>query len=163
MAGAWEAFGGMGAMLSRLAHLQKLAMTQNVETSFRFERGQGAKWSQLARNRGDPEDIKTDLRALNRERLAQWASDQLAEFAERKEGYEQKKQSRPAFPASGKGGRRNRSRSRRRDSKDRYGKAQRPDRAGTYRRSEHYKKEEESQKHADRKEDEKKGKLAREP
>ena len=74
-------------------------MTQNVETSRRFERAQSAKWSQLARNRGDPEAIKADLRIRNREGLAQCASDQLAEFAERKEGYEQKKQSEPASPA----------------------------------------------------------------
>ena len=74
-------------MLSHLAHLQKLAMTQNMETSYRFERAQSTKWSQLARNRGDPEAIKADLRTLNRESLAQRASDQLAEFNERKEGY----------------------------------------------------------------------------
>ena len=79
-------------------------MTQNVETSFRFERAQGAKWSQLARNRGDPEAIQADLHTLNRESLAQCVSDQLAEFNGRKKGYEQKKQSKPAFPAYGKGG-----------------------------------------------------------
>ena len=66
MAGAWEAFGGMGAMLSHLAHLQKLAMAQNAETSPRFERAQSAEWSQLAGSRGDPEAIKNDLRILNR-------------------------------------------------------------------------------------------------
>ena len=130
-------------------------MAQNMGTSFRFERAQSTKWSQLARNRGGPEAIKADLRILNRESLAQCASDQLAEFAERKKGYEQKKQSKPAFPAYGKGGRRNRSRSRRRDPKDRYGKARRPDRMGTRRRPERYKKEEESKKQ-DKKEDEKK-------
>ena len=123
VAGAWDAFGGMGAMLSHLAHLHKLSATQNMETSFRFERAQSAKWSQLARNRGGPEAIKADLRILYRESLAQCASDQLAEFNERKKGYEQEKQSEPTFPAYGKGGRRNRSRSLRRDTKGRYGKA----------------------------------------
>ena len=130
-------------------------MAQNAETSFRFERAQSAKWSQLARNRGDPEAIKTDLRTLNRERLAQCAGDQLAEFADRKKGYEQRRQSEPAFPAYGKGGRRNRSRSRRRDARDSFGKAHRPERMGTHRRSELYKKEEGSKKQ-DKKGDEKK-------
>ena len=82
VAGAWEASGGMGAMLSHLVHLQKVAMTQNVGTSFRFERARSAKWSQLTRNRGGPEAIKTDLRTLNRERLARCVIDQLTEFAE---------------------------------------------------------------------------------
>ena len=142
-------------MLSHLAHLQKLAMALNAETSSRFERAQSSIWSQLARNRGDPEDIKNGRRALNRESLAQCASYQLTEFAERKKGYEQKKQSRPSSPAHGKGGKRNRSRSRRRDSKDRYGKTPRPDPAGPYRRPDRCKKEE-SKKHTDKKEDEKK-------
>ena len=121
-----------------------------METSFRFEQAQGAKCSQLVRNRGDPEAIKADLRVLNRESLAQCASDQLTEFAERKN------QSKPAFPAYGKGGRRNRWRGRRPDSKDSYGKAHRLERAGTYRRpNERYKKEEGSKKQG-KKEDEKK-------
>ena len=131
-------------------------MTQNVETSFRFERAQRTKWSQLARNRGAPEVIKNELRTLNRESLAQCASDQLAEFNERKQGYGQKKQSKATPPAYGKGGRRNRSRSRRRGARDSYGKAHRPDRVGSYRRSERYKKEEESKKRTDKKEAEKK-------
>ena len=155
VAGAWDAFGGMGAMLSHLAHLHKLSVTQNMETSFRFERAQSTKWSQLARNRGDPEVIKSELRTLNRESLAQCASDQLAEFTERRKGYDQKKQTKAAAPAYGKGGRRNRSRSRRRDARDSYGKARRPERMGSYRRNERYKKEEESKKQ-DKKEDEKK-------
>ena len=87
-AGAWKAFGGMGAMLSHLAHLQKVAMTQNAETSFRFERAQSAKSSQLARNRGGPTAFKNDLRIFNRESLAQCASDQLAESTEREKSYE---------------------------------------------------------------------------
>ena len=90
--------------MSHLAHLHKLAMTQNAETSFRFERAQSAKWSQLARNRGDPEAIKNDLRALNRESLAQCASDQLTESNERKKGYGQKKQSKAATSAYSKRG-----------------------------------------------------------
>ena len=78
-------------------------MTQNVETSYRFERAPSTKRSQLARNRGDLGAIKADLRTLNRESLAQCASDQLTEFNERKKGYKQKKQSKPTFPAYGKG------------------------------------------------------------
>ena len=146
----------MGAMLSHLAHLHKLSVTQNMETSFRFERAQSAKWSQLARNRGDPEVIKNELRTLNRESLAQCASDQLAEFTERKKGFDHKKQSKAATPAYGKGGKRNRSRSRRRGARDSYGKAYRPERVGSHRRSERYKKEEESKKQDTKKEDEKK-------
>ena len=137
-------------------------MAQNAETSFRFERAQSTKWPQLARNRGDPEAIKTDIRTLNRERPARCAGDQLTGFAERKKGYEQKKQSRPACPDRGKGGRRNRSRSRRRDSKDHYGRAQRPDRVGTYRRPERRKKEKE-RKNTRTKKRTKKRKLASEP
>ena len=156
VAGGWGASGGMGAMLSHLAHLHTLEMTQNAETSFRFERAQSAKWSQLARNRGDPEAIKNDLRALNRESLAQCASDQLTEFNERKKGYGQKKQSKATTSACGKGGRRNRSRSRRRGARDSYGKAYRTERVGSYRRSERYKKEE-SKKQDTKKEDERKG------
>ena len=99
--------------------------------------------------------IKDELRALNRECLAQCAGDQLAEFNERKKGYDQKKQSKATPSAYGKGGRRNRSRSRRRGARDSYGKARRPERMGSYRRNERYKKEEESKKQ-DKKEDEKK-------
>ena len=131
-------------------------MTQNAETSCRSERAQSAKWSQLARNRGDPEAAKHDLRTLNRESLAHCAIDQPAEFGEREKGYVRKKQSRPSFPARAKGGKRNRSRSRRRDSNDRYGKAPRPDRAGSHRRPDRYKKDEGSKKRTDKEEDERK-------
>ena len=47
---------------------------------------------------------KRDLRTWNRGSLNQCASDQLTEFTEREKSYEQKKQSRPSFPAHGKGG-----------------------------------------------------------
>ena len=103
--------------------------------------------------------IKNNLRTLNRERLALCASDQLAEFNERKKGYDRRRQSKNAPVAYGKGGRRNRSRSRRRDARDSYGKARRPERMGSHRRNERYKKEEESKKQ-DKKEDEKR-KLTR--
>ena len=148
----------MGAMISHLAHLQELAMARNLETAFRFGRAQSAKWSQLARNRGDPSAMKNDLRSLNHEGLAQRANDQQAASNEQKKGYEQKKAANPPYPARGKGARRNRPRSRRRDSKDPYWKASRSGRAGGFRRDQ-YEKDEESAKKPHDEEDEEKKKV----
>ena len=144
-------------MLSHLAHLQKLSLTRNIETSFRFERAQSAKWSQLARNRGDPAVIKNDLRLLNRECLAQCANDQQAEFNERKKSYEKKRPAKPSYPAYGKGSKRDRSRSRRRGWSDRYGKTSKPERSGS--QLDRYKKDDESKNKTPPKKDEERKKA----
>ena len=91
-------------MLTHLAHIPKLSAAQNMETACRFERAQSSKWPRLARDRGSRNLIREELIKLNRERLNQRVSDQLAECAERKKAlgqYRGRKPSRAAPPKRG--------------------------------------------------------------
>ena len=70
-------------MPAALAHLPGHSAAQNVETACRFGRAQITEWAHPARVRGNLQPVRDDRIKANRERPAQCANDQLAEFAGR--------------------------------------------------------------------------------
>ena len=86
VAGTWVNFGGFGAILTNLAHVAYPSVFRSVETASRADQSQGSAWSQLARGRGNLQLVKGDLVRLNRGRLLQRVSAQLAEYVGRKKG-----------------------------------------------------------------------------
>ena len=107
LAGAWQAYGGLGAMLTHLAHISKLPVVRNAETSYRFEGAQSQRRSGLARGRGNLDAIRAELLKMDRERASQCVSDQSAEFRERKRALDRSREKKPPRATrSARGGRR---------------------------------------------------------
>ena len=86
LAGAWNKFGGLGALLANLASTIELAVIRDVETACLFERTQGAAWPRLARERGRLQTAEEELVKINRDRLHQCVNDQILEFTGRHKG-----------------------------------------------------------------------------
>ena len=81
--GAWETFGGFGALLTNLATLMELSVIRNVRTANRYERAQSAARSHLSHERGSLQVIKEELVKINRGRLRQCVNDQVSESPDR--------------------------------------------------------------------------------
>ena len=100
LAGAWNKFGVLGALLKNLASIMELSVPQNMETACRFEEAQSAAWSRPARERGSLQIIKDELVMMNRDRLHQVANDQIPEFADRQKRREGRSPGSPQSPSS---------------------------------------------------------------
>ena len=73
----------MGAAPTRLAHLQELSETPNMEAASRFEKAQHSSGAHVARERGNFEIIKGELAWFSGGRLRQCVRDQQSEFLDR--------------------------------------------------------------------------------
>ena len=71
IAGAWELFGGFGALLTNLAHLMELSIARNLEAASRLERAQSSARAHAAREGGNLQRVKDELIKINRDRLRQ--------------------------------------------------------------------------------------------
>ena len=83
LAGAWGRFGGMGSMLTNLAHMVEFSVAQNMEIACRYGNLQHATWARRARKRGAVEASKGCPLRINRGEMLQCANDRQAEYDDR--------------------------------------------------------------------------------